>query len=73
MSAISFKGEIILAAGQGAGLLNDIWKSKDGRNWIQVHTSMNKSREAFCAAEFNNNLIIYGGINGRNILGDVLK
>jgi len=54
-------------------VLSDIWKSKDGRNWIQVHTSMNKSREAFCAAEFNNNLIIYGGINGRNILGDVLK
>lgn len=33
LSAISFKGEIILVGGHGTGILNDVWKSDDGVKW----------------------------------------
>jgi len=57
MSAISFKGEIILAAGQGAGLLNDVWKSDDGLNWILLKESASfPDREDHVMVIYNDSL-----------------
>ena len=53
---------------------NDVWKSNDGINWIQVTQSANWSkRSAFGIVVWNNYMVIMGGWHNDQILNDVWK
>ncbi|MCB9034560.1 MAG: hypothetical protein H6553_12035 [Chitinophagales bacterium] len=72
--SVVYNNSIYVIGGQkdGGSITDEIYKSTDGKNWIQnVITTSYGARRDFQAVLFNNQLLIIGGLANGNITNDI--